>query len=91
VQHAAELDDVPPGLNGHRTPASVFMSAQHAFRWGGKKDSLGRTGVREARLTANTASNNRAGNFIGGILSHIAIYERAGIDRRIEASVLLFF
>jgi hypothetical protein len=64
VQQVAELvEDVPPELIGQRTPASMFMSAQQVC-WAVGKDSPGRTGVKEARLTANTANSNRAGSLI---------------------------
>jgi hypothetical protein len=65
VQQAAELEDVPLGLIGQRAPASVFMSAQQVLCcWAVGKDSPGRTGVKEARLIANTANNSRARSFI---------------------------
>jgi hypothetical protein len=70
VQQAAELEDVPPELIGQRTPASMFMSAQHVLCCCAVgKDSPGRTGVKEARLTANRANNSRAGSLIARILS----------------------
>ena len=56
--------DVTPGLIGQRVPPFIFMSAQHIFCWAGGTGSPGRTGVREARLTARTANKNRAGSFI---------------------------
>jgi hypothetical protein len=42
----------------------MFMSAQQVFCWTVGADSPGRTGVKEARLTANTANSNRAGSLI---------------------------
>jgi hypothetical protein len=60
-------------LTGQRRPASIFMSAQQVLCWTGKTDSPGRTGVKEARLSARTASNSRVGNFITDTLSQAAI------------------
>jgi len=60
----AALEAAPPGLIGQRMPASMFMSAQQVLCWTGEADSSGRTGVKEARLTANTANNSRAGSLI---------------------------
>ena len=84
VQHAAELDDVPPGLIGQRTPAFMFMAAQQrAVCWTAGTASPGRTGVKDARLTANTANSIRARNFIGDTLTQSTIFERgSGIDAR---------
>jgi hypothetical protein len=56
----------------------MFMSAQQVLGCALGKDSLGRTGVKEARLTANRPNSSRAGSFITGILSQTAISERAG-------------
>lgn len=83
MQHVAELEDVPPGLIGQRNPEFVFMSAQQdVFCWAGETDSLGRIGVKEARLSVRMANNSRAGSFIARILSRTEIFERA---RRVDA------
>ena len=70
MQLVAELEDVPPGLIGQRNPEFVFMSAQQdVFCWAGEIDSPGRTGVKEARLTASTDNNSRAAGVIDGNLA----------------------
>jgi len=67
----------------------MFMSAQQVLCCALGKDSLGRTGVKEARLTANIANSNRAGSVITGILPHTAISERAsGVDARQQVCYL---
>jgi hypothetical protein len=52
------------------------MSAQQVFFWTGEIDSPGRTGVKEARLTANAASNSRAGSLIDHTLSPTRLFQR---------------
>ena len=43
----------------------MFRSAQQVFWWTIGPDSPGRTGVKEARLTAKTAKSSRAGTLTG--------------------------
>jgi hypothetical protein len=81
-QHVAELE-VPAGLIGQRRPPLVFMSAQQLFCWTVGTESPGRTGVREATVTARTANNSRAGSLITHTLAYSEIFERTG---RVDAS-----
>jgi hypothetical protein len=69
----------------------MFMSAQQVLRWTIGADSPGTTGAREARLTANTANNSRAGNFIhGDIITH-PDFGKSSQSRRVSEGVLLIF
>ena len=56
---------------------------QRAFCWTAGAGSLGSTGVKEARLTANTANSIRARNFIEDTLPHRTIFESATRSTRV--------